>query len=211
MKIFPAIQAYLTGLQAEIEQIPSQRKVLLDTLASYVRAQQEAGEFADLIFICTHNSRRSHFGQIWAQCLATYHGFSHVNSFSGGTEATAFHPNSIRALQEAGFQIHTKASSANPVYLVEFGSAPSERTYAWSKTFSDPANPKTGFCAVMTCSEADEACPLVAGAKIRIPLTYEDPKVGDGSPQEAAGYRERCRQIAAELTYLYMQVRKKTD
>lgn len=208
MSIFTAIQEYLTPLQGEIEQIPPQRKALLHTLAGYIRAQQEAGESADLIFICTHNSRRSHFGQIWAQCLATYYGFSHVSSFSGGTEATAFHPNSIRALQEAGFQIQPQASAANPVYLVAFGSAPTERTYAWSKTFNDPANPQAGFCAVMTCSEADKACPLVAGAKIRIPITYEDPKVGDGSPQEAAGYRERCRQIAAELSYMYAQVKE---
>ncbi len=211
MPIFTSIQEYFAGLAHEIEQIPTQRKALLHTLAGYIRAQQEAGEPAELIFICTHNSRRSHFGQIWAQCLAAHFGYTHVKSFSGGTEATAFHPNSIRALREAGLEIETKATSPNPVYRVTFGSEPTHHTYAWSKAYTDPTNPQTDFCAIMTCTEADEACPLVAGAKIRIPITYEDPKVGDGTPQEAAGYRERCRQIAAELAYMYMQVEKTAD
>ncbi|MBW2160612.1 MAG: hypothetical protein JRH14_11750 [Deltaproteobacteria bacterium] len=37
----------------------------------------------------------------------------------------------------------------------------------FSKTYDDPGNPAEGFVAVMTCSEADEACPVVSGAALR--------------------------------------------
>jgi hypothetical protein len=59
----------------------------------------------------------------------------------------------------------------------------------------------------MTCSEADKNCPVVRGAAVRVALPYEDPKVADGTPAEAARYDERSRQIATEMFYLFSEVR----
>ncbi|MCB0818945.1 MAG: protein-tyrosine-phosphatase, partial [Flavobacteriales bacterium] len=69
----------------------------------------------------------------------------------------------------------------------------------------DPANPQKGFCAVMTCSEADANCPIVRGALDRVSLPYVDPKEADDTPEEAARYDERCLQIATELWYVMQQ------
>lgn len=60
----------------------------------------------------------------------------------------------------------------------------------------------------MTCSEAEEACPVVIGAAARISLSYEDPKLYDNTAQEAAAYRQRCRQIAAELNFVFDQLKE---
>jgi arsenate reductase (thioredoxin) len=58
----------------------------------------------------------------------------------------------------------------------------------------------------MTCDEADQDCPFVKGAALRISLPYEDPKVADGTPEEAARYDARSRQIATEMLYLFSKV-----
>ena len=130
---------------------------------------------------------------------AAYFGLHDIAPFSGGTEATAFHPRAVAALKRAGFQID-HADGDNPRYRVAFSDdAPPVQTY--SKTFDDAANPRQGFAAIMTCAEADAGCPLVPGAEFRLALTYDDPKEADGTPQEAARYDERVRQIGRELFY----------
>jgi hypothetical protein len=55
----------------------------------------------------------------------------------------------------------------------------------------------------MTCSQADEGCPFIAGAETRIPITYEDPKISDHTPEQTQVYAERSLQIAAEMLYVF--------
>ena len=59
----------------------------------------------------------------------------------------------------------------------------------------------------MTCSHADENCPFIAGAEKRIPITYEDPKKFDNTPEQLAKYNERSLQIATELFYVFSKVK----
>ncbi len=181
--------------------IPEARRVVLRAIAQWIADQSNAGGRADLVFICTHNSRRSHISQIWARALAWKFGLGRVRCFSGGTEATAFHPNAIRALRELGFSIEMKENGDNPRYNVSFaGSAPSIE--AFSKTFNDGFNPANGFAAIMTCNDADEACPVVFGAAERFSLPYLDPKRADGTEHEADEYRERSLHIGAEMLFV---------
>ena len=49
-----------------------QRKIILQPLIDYINLKHNNREEVRLNFICTHNSRRSHYGQIWAQVLAEY-------------------------------------------------------------------------------------------------------------------------------------------
>lgn len=199
--MYPALTQYLQSLDSDIEAIPESRLPLLQKIAAYCQQKLKEGLSCDLTFICTHNSRRSHLGQIWAKAIASVH---HVDlrSWSGGTEATAFNPNAIQALRDAGFEITQQTAGSNPHYLVKY-SEEAPALEAWSKVFSDPANPQKGFGAVMTCQEADEACPFVPGAEMRVALSYEDPKAFDGTPQQAEMYSKRCRQIAAEMWYVF--------
>lgn len=143
-------------------------------------------------------------GQVWAATAAAHHGIDGVRTYSGGTEATAFNPRAVAAMQRAGFAIENPGGQ-NPHYLVRFAeTGPSMECF--SKSYDDPANPGEGFAAIMTCSEADEACPVVLGAALRLPLRYDDPKVADGTSEEAAAYDERCLQIATEMLYLFSRV-----
>lgn len=144
--------------------------------------------------------------QLWAQAAAHYYGVPDVQCYSGGTEATAFNLRAVKTMQEAGFKILMVKTGENPVYEVFFAEDVNPVT-AFSKKYDDPFNHNKDFAAVMTCSHADETCPLVPGAAARIALTYNDPKEFDNSPQEASIYKERVEQIGTEILFAFSQVR----
>ncbi|AHM58703.1 protein tyrosine phosphatase [Flammeovirgaceae bacterium 311] len=205
MELYPQLDSYVQELEQEFDQIPQERKVVLVKLADYTRKKLAAGKAAQFNFICTHNSRRSHLSQIWAQAAAAFYDVAGVQCYSGGTEATAFNPWAVKAMHEAGFRIETLEQGDNPLYSVAFaeGAAPVK---AWSKRFDDKANPASDICAVMTCSDADQNCPFVPGVELRLPVTYDDPKNFDDTPQEARKYSERVRQIGREMLYAFSLV-----
>lgn len=204
--LLPAVAASLAALEAGTDAIPADRKTELEKVATFVRSKLAAGDTARLVFICTHNSRRSQMGQIWAAAAAAYYGVDHVEMFSGGLEVTAFNSRAIAAVQRSGFQIASPAGE-NPHVKVTYASdrAPLEM---FSKKYDDAFNPKDNFAAVMTCSHADAACPLVIGASARIPVHYEDPKESDGSPAETATYDARSKQIATEMLFVFSRVKQ---
>ena len=202
--IYPILKEYINSLLPAMEGIPSTRRELILGLSRFLNQAGPGG--VSLTFICTHNSRRSHFGQVWAAVAAAWYGVEGMKTFSGGTEATAFNPRAVAALDRAGFQVENPGGS-NPVYRVAF-SADEPSLECFSKTFDDPANPSSDFVAVMTCSDADENCPFIPGANFRIPLTYQDPKEADGTMEEVARYDERCRQIATEMFFLFSQINR---
>lgn len=202
--LHPRLAQYVESLLPEMANIPDERKDALKKLALFVRTKLASNEPASLTFICTHNSRRSHLGQLWAAAAAAYYRIDGVETFSGGTEATAFNPRAVAAIERAGFSVQ-KPEGANPHYQVSFGDK-AEAQECFSKKYDDPFNPKDNFAAVMTCSEADKNCPTVQGATLRVPLPYVDPKVSDGTDAETTTYDERSKQIATEMFYLFSQV-----
>jgi len=183
--------------------ISIERLQLLDEMAAYLLAKMKQGEEIRLNFICTHNSRRSQFSQIWAQTAAVYYGID-TACFSGGLEVTAFNERAVAALKRDGFKVVQKEGE-NPVYFV-FYSEEEEPIVAFSKVYDDAINAPKDFAAVMTCDHADENCPVISGAERRFPLRFEDPKAFDDGPLEEKMYSERSRQIAAELFYLFKKV-----
>jgi arsenate reductase len=203
--LVPAIAAYVAATLAELDQIPVERRQRIAALASFVRDRTDSGEEVALTFICTHNSRRSHMSQVWAETAAHCFGIDGVTSYSGGTEATAFSPRAVAALARAGFHIEQMSEGDNPVYAVRFVDG-MEPLRCFSKVYNQPPNPDHGFAAVMTCSDADAACPIVFGAAERVSIPYEDPKAADGTDGEASAYDERCRQIAREMLYLFSAI-----
>ena len=192
------------------EKIPDQRKALLDKGVPFILERAKAGKPVDLIFICTHNSRRSHLSQVWAQTASSYYGVPNVRTYSGGMEATACNIRTVRAMRRAGFSIAASNADKNPLYLIQYAEAESP-IKAWSKVYTDAANPKRDYVAMMCCSDVDEKCPNVIGSALRIPLHYIDPKKADNTPAEAASYDATCREISEEMFYLMSQVAKKTQ
>jgi arsenate reductase len=199
------LQTTIDQLAKEYDQIPPQRKKILKELTKFVQDKVDTGKPVYLNFICTHNSRRSHLSQLWAQAAAYYYHVPNVKCFSGGTEATAFNTRAVKAMQDAGFLITMTKDGDNPVYEVRYDNDASP-VIAFSKKYDDPFNQNKDFAAVMTCSHADEHCPLVLGASGRIALTYDDPKEFDGTPQETTKYAERVREIGREILYAFSQV-----
>ena len=197
--MFDAVRTYLDQVALELDQIPAERKAILDGLTEFYRSSPTTA----FNFICTHNSRRSHLGQIWGAASCDYHGISRIASFSGGTQATTMNRRIVAALERVGLEVEGSPGE-NPRYAVRWSDEAG--VTCWSKTYADPANPASGFCAVMTCTDADEGCPVVLGAAARIALPFIDPKVSDDTPSEALTYDARCRQIAREMLYAFGQV-----
>jgi arsenate reductase (thioredoxin) len=204
-KLNEKLQRYVAARVEEFGEIPESRRNQLRALAKYIRDAVQENQPARLTFICTHNSRRSQISEIWAAAAAAYYGIRGVEVYSGGTEVTAFNPRAVAALSRAGFAINEHKATPNPRYRVRFQDGGTELE-CFSKTYRDSANPKTDFCAVMTCSVADKQCPIVQGASKRLSLPFDDPKAFDGTPQESAKYDERSQQIARELLFAFSEV-----
>lgn len=201
--LFSEIQVVIS--QLNLTAIADDRKETLQPLIDFIQTKIDRGEAIRINFICTHNSRRSHLSQIWAQVGAEYFGISNVNCYSGGTEMTALFPKIAETLLNQGFEIFEIAESNNPIYAIKYG-ANAMPIMGFSKKYDSPFNPSSGFAAIMTCSEADGGCPLIAGAEKRIPITFEDPKVSDNTPEQNQVYAQRSLQIAAEMFYVFSKV-----
>jgi arsenate reductase (thioredoxin) len=188
------------------QSISDERKVVLFPLVKYIQEKINKGEAIRLNFICTHNSRRSHLSQIWAQAMAFHVGLKNVSCYSGGTEATAIFTKVLETLTMQGFQVLKLSENDNPVVAVKFA-ANENPIICFSKTYDHPFNPSTQFGAVMTCNNADVGCPIVLGAEARFPIKYDDPKAYDGTPLQTEKYAERSLDIAREMLWVFSQVK----
>ena len=182
-----------------------ERQAVLQPLVDYIQNKVNLQEQIRLNFICTHNSRRSHLSQIWAQTMAFHFNIKNVFCYSGGTEATAMFPKVAETLTNQGFEIQKISDIENPVYAVKFDEN-QHPIICFSKTYFDEFNPKTNFSAIMTCNNADEGCPMVFGADSRFPIKYDDPKAFDGTELMNEKYAERSLQIASEMYYVFSQI-----
>ncbi len=204
MALYPKISERCEGLSNNFDEIPQERKNLLEKLSAHLSQKLRDGKELHINYICTHNSRRSHLGQVWAAVAAAYYGIEKVYTYSGGTTATACHFNTINALKNAGFDIEKTSEGDNPVYHIGYG----ENAFAtcFSKTFDHEINPSVNFVAVMTCSDAEQNCPFVPGCDLRIGTTYFDPKAYDQTSLVEEKYTERSNQIGKECLYVFSKI-----
>ncbi|AFM05109.1 protein-tyrosine-phosphatase [Bernardetia litoralis DSM 6794] len=207
-KLYPELQNYSEQLASNFAIIDEERKIKLKEIGDYIiekkREQKTASNNVNVTVICTHNSRRSHFGQVWLQVAAAYYGIEGINTFSGGTETTAFNTRAVAALEQAGVKIEKTTAfdgDENPVYSMSVGKKYS-KTLMFSKKYTHKQNPQKGFAAIMVCSDADKNCPLVMGADARFAIPFEDPKSSDNTPSEEQTYNERCKQIGTEFFFV---------
>ena len=200
--MYPELKKYCDELKDEFHVIPQDRRHLLESLTAFILKKTHAGEPVRLIYVCTHNSRRSQFGQVWSALAAVYYDIPEVRTFSGGTVATEFNSHAISALKRAGFQITGANDKKNPPYQVFF-SDDQKPLLCFSKRFDDEYNPHEQFAAIMTCSDADQNCPFIPGATARISTPYDDPGIFDGKPLQEEKYDACCRLIALETFYAF--------
>lgn len=209
-EVIEPLRPYIQKVTASLNEVPAERKAALKGSIDFIAKQLKEKKEVKLNFICTHNSRRSHLAQIWTQVAAHHFDIEGVETFSGGTEATACNIRTVRAMRRAGLAIavSNQLRFKNPIYLVQF-SEDIPSMSAFSKVYSENGNPKEGFVAMMCCADASEKCPVVFGSDAIFPLHYEDPKVADNTPGEAAKYDERSLQIAREMFYVMSEVAKR--
>ncbi len=204
MTLFEPLHTYI---ESELNRnIPEQRKPVLQPLIDFIQSKQNGDEVINLNFVCTHNSRRSHLSQVWAQVMSAYFRIQRVYCYSAGTEATAVFPKILATLASCGLEVSQLASGDNPVYAIKYAHH-LPTIVGFSKTLDHEFNPTEQFAAIMTCSQADEGCPFIPRAESRIPITYEDPKISDGTPEQTAVYLQRSTQIASEMYYVFSKIK----
>ncbi|MFH4966269.1 protein-tyrosine-phosphatase [Gaetbulibacter sp. M235] len=202
--MFPKINALINTLN--IKTITKERQAILQPLIDFIKTKHNTNQNIRLNFICTHNSRRSHLSQVWAQVMSYYFQIENVYCYSGGTEATALFPMVAETLMNSGFTIETLSEGENPVYAIKY-SENEHPIIGFSKTYDAVFNPKSEFAAIMTCSSADAGCPFISGAEKRISITFDDPKAFDNTPLQKEKYNERSIQVATELYYVFSQIK----
>ncbi len=215
----PKIVTHAELLTTSFDMIDEPHRIAAEELADWMVKNYKLSEPLHVTVVCTGNSRRSILGATMGNIAASYYGMPEIRFHSGGTAPTAFNPRTIAALREVGVEIEAtgkeasrgEPKTANPIYRVRWGT-PGEPTFEateFSKTYFDSSNPQSGFAALMVCSEADEACPLVKGAAARISMPYLDPKIYDDSQFEAAKYAERRDDIGRLMLSVMMQARNR--
>lgn len=191
--------------EIQLQNVTEERKATLKSLIDFIQQKVTNKQEITINFICTHNSRRSHLSQIWAQVAAVHFQIPNVHCYSGGTEETALFPKVAETLTNQGFSIFKIADTLNPIYAIKY-SDNAVPVIGFSKKYDSPFNPISAFAAVMTCSQADGGCPFIAGAEKRIPITFEDPKISDNTLEQSKVYAERSLQIATEMFYVFSQI-----
>ncbi len=206
--IYRPLTEFLEIVKNKPDEIPHERKASLRNISEYISVKMQSQDSVNLIFICTHNSRRSIMAQLWAQLIAAYYKISNVNCFSGGTQVTSFNDNAVAVLINAGFNITLQKQGENPVYNVMYATD-MDPIIVFSKQFTGDPNPKEKFIAILTCSDADNACPFVPSADVRISIPYEDPKEADGTDNQDEKYNDVSRQICREIMFVFSLLESK--
>lgn len=184
----------------------NERKDLLHTIANTIAKELQEKKEVNLNFICTHNSRRSQIAQTWSFFAADYFDLN-INSFSGGTEVTAFYRNSVKTLQKVGFTFNLlDFSHQNPKYEISFEGSKNSIT-GFSKRF-DAAENKKPYIAITTCDSADAKCPFIPSGIYRFHLPFTDPKFSDGTLTSDDEYLKTNTQIAGEIFTIFSQIKK---
>lgn len=190
--------------------VTEERRELLLTIANKITEEYEDREKINLNFICTHNSRRSQMAQVWSFFAVEYFELKNIFPFSGGTEATAFHRNTVKTLQKAGFEFNVvDFSHQNPHYSISFKGS-KNTLLGFSKTFDDETN-EYPYIAITTCDSADKNCPFIPDAIHRFHLPYTDPKLSDETPTKSEKYLEINQQIAAEIHIIFKEIKNQVS
>lgn len=203
--MFLPIKQLIEKMKADESNLSETRKNALAHLADTL-VEKKTGDDLQLMFICTHNSRRSIFAQVWASVLADHYQLP-IKAFSGGTEATAVHENTLKCLEDLGFEIASGNDRQNEKVQIKYGKH--QQISCYSKVFDHPENPQQDFIALMLCDHAAEHCPFIPNASARLNFTFPDPKKYDGTVFKSDKYKEICLDIAIQLDQIFQRIHQR--
>jgi protein-tyrosine-phosphatase len=227
-----ALRVRAGKLAVESHLIPEERRIQLKALAALLQPQVSTSNNAtvdteggapvraSVVFVGTHNSRRSQLAEVWLRAAAVYYQLANINVSSAGIETTELSQAMAAALSQAGFFLRRSRGclrrwcsrrkddgndDMQPHYHCATGWLGEQRlpdVELFSKGLNHPSLPSTDFVAVLVCNSADSACPLIFGTRARILLPYEDPKQHDGTPDASAAYEAAVDIIGREMLFL---------
>lgn len=119
-----------------------------------------------VLFVCTHNSARSHMAEAMLRAWAG----DRFEASSAGTEATGIKPETIQVMQEIGISLDGHRSKT----IEEFRG----QSFEWFIT---------------VCDEAQKNCPVLPGVEHVGHWSIEDPSLADGTPEERLAVFRRVR------------------
>ena len=201
------VKKLIRSLEGEEFLIDEDRQTLLLSISEVIQEELKERGKAELIVICTHNSRRSQVGEVWLQAGSDHYNLQQVEAYSGGTEQTAFNPRMVKALTKAGFMINLFESGDNPIYQIQYSYAGWRERQLFSKKYNDSFNPTADFIAILVCDQADEDCPLVVGARHRFFVPYADPKKYDEQLNESFQYDLTVKEIGREFLFMLKNIK----
>ena len=143
-----------------------------------------------IVFICTHNSRRSQFCEAWSKVLANRYGLN-ISFSSAGTTKTSVYKEVINSLKRAGVDINEKG-----ILNIE-----GKTSILYSKTLDDIKENK--FISITNCTDAEKNCPLDPRSHLNLNIFYDDPKKFDGMENEKKEYDKTSVSIAAEINVIF--------
>ena len=126
----------------------------------------ELAQKQKLLFICTHNSARSHMAE---GLVNAFYG-DRLEAHSAGTEPSRVNPLAIRVMAEIGIDISGHHSKGVEEFLDQ------DLEYV-----------------VTVCDHANETCPFFPGGKERIHRGFQDPAAAEGSEDEKLAVFRRVR------------------
>ena len=119
-----------------------------------------------VLFICTHNSARSHMAEAF---MNTLYG-DRYSAFSAGTEPSALNPYAVRVLQEIGINISDRRSKSVDEFMEQ------DLDYV-----------------VTVCDHAKESCPFFPGGQRSMHKGFQDPASIAGTEEEILVVFRRVR------------------
>ena len=189
----------------DVSNISKSRKDSINDIINEIKINTRQHKESRLIFICTHNSRRSIFSEVWSQTFIKYYNLNNIYTFSGGTEVSKVYSGVINTFIKNGFKVTNNKNQYNPTYSIYYGKQNSNIKVK-SKLYNSSLNPTSNLIAIMNCSSAEKSCPFILGASARIYLPFDDPKESDGSQIEVENYRNTNLEIASSMKYLFMNI-----
>ncbi len=151
------------------------------------------GECNTVVFLCTHNSRRSQYCEIWGNYFSSVYKKS-ITFLSAGAVKTKVHKQIYKSLERVGVKVDRNSSiNIENITIIPF-----------SKTLSDIN--KKQFISIMTCSNYEKTCPFDPRSLINLQLFYKDPKRYDNSNREAEEYDKTSFMIACEINYILKNI-----
>ncbi len=157
------------------------RKKRLDNIASVIN--ENLNKTRSIVFLCTHNSRRSQICEVWGKVFAEIYR-KKININSAGAFKTVVHSQVYESIVKCGLVVDNKKE----IFF-------DKKKFKLNSKTIDSLTMKN-FIAVMTCSNAEKSCPNDPRSIRNIKMFFNDPRIYDETDKMSREYLNTTTYIA---------------